>query len=78
MFAFVIWNQRQLPVLARDPDREKPLYYYQDSDRLIFASEIKAILADPVRPEAAKPTGLGQFSLFWVTPSPRRQSTSDL
>ena len=33
--------------LARDRIGEKPLYYYHDAQRLVFASEIKAILADP-------------------------------
>jgi asparagine synthase (glutamine-hydrolysing) len=45
MFAFGIWdnNQRRL-VLARDRIGQKPLYYAQDGDAFLFASEIKAIL----------------------------------
>jgi asparagine synthase (glutamine-hydrolysing) len=45
-FAFVIWDPlRQKLVAARDRFGVKPLFWYRDSSRLIFASEIKAILS---------------------------------
>lgn len=46
MFAFAIWDddKKQL-LLARDRMGQKPLYYYQDDKRFLFASEIKALLA---------------------------------
>jgi asparagine synthase (glutamine-hydrolysing) len=46
MFAFAIWdrNERQL-FLARDRFGQKPLYYYADEEKLLFASEVKGILA---------------------------------
>jgi len=47
MWAFGIWdsNKKQL-FLSRDRFGIKPLYYYWDGKKLIFASEIKAILQD--------------------------------
>ena len=47
MFAFAIWDGRKKrSAVARDRVGIKPLYYLLTTSRLIFASEIKAILAD--------------------------------
>jgi len=45
MFAFALWDseERKL-VLGRDRIGIKPLYYYSDEQKLLFGSEIKAIL----------------------------------
>lgn len=45
MFAIAIWDdQKRELFLARDRLGIKPVYYYQDEDEFIFASETKAIL----------------------------------
>lgn len=54
MFAFAIWDERERTLfLARDRFGEKPLYVARTATEVLFASEMKAILA--VRPELRKP-----------------------
>ena len=51
MFAFAIHDQRAGTLfLARDRAGEKPLFYRLDNGELRFASELKALLADPAFP----------------------------
>lgn len=46
MFAFAIWDKNKKELfIVRDRLGIKPIYYFMDNERFIFASEIKAILA---------------------------------
>lgn len=48
MFAFAIWDQKRKRIfVARDRLGKKPLYYHWDNKTLLFASELKGILACP-------------------------------
>jgi len=72
MFAIVIWdsNQRRL-LLARDRVGKKPLYYYADRNRIIFGSELKAILAADSIPRAVDPLAVSDYFSLSYIPAPR-------
>jgi asparagine synthase (glutamine-hydrolysing) len=53
MFAFAIWDTKEKSLcIVRDRMGVKPLYYYQNNEFLIFASECRAILATGLVPAA--------------------------
>jgi asparagine synthase (glutamine-hydrolysing) len=73
MFAFAIWDlRRRKLLLARDRLGIKPLYYnYADEHgRLLFASEIKALLASRVVPRKIDPCGIRAFLQLGHVPPP--------
>ena len=47
MFAFAIYDKKNIVILARDRAGEKPLYYYKNSTSLSFCSELKGLLKNP-------------------------------
>ena len=68
MFAFALWDEKNKSLmLARDRVGIKPLYYQLSLESLVFASEIKAILADPaVQPEIDTAVIDRFFSFYYV------------
>ncbi len=71
MFAFAIWDgRRRRLVLARDRAGIKPLVYAWDGHRLLFASELKAILEDASVPRELDWEGLRDYLTFHYVPSP--------
>jgi asparagine synthase (glutamine-hydrolysing) len=69
MFAFAIWDDPQKALfVARDRVGIKPLYYWTDSKSLLFASEIKAILADKQVSRKISPQMIDRFLTFYYVP----------
>jgi len=71
MFALAIWDgpARRL-LLARDRVGKKPLSYLVDKNGLAFASEARALLADPAVAPQPNPSVLLQYLAFQYVPSP--------
>jgi asparagine synthase (glutamine-hydrolysing) len=71
IFAFAIWDVRQRHLLlARDPHGVKPLYYAERDGSLVFASEIKALLASGRVSRELDPESLAQYMQYQVVPPP--------
>lgn len=69
MFAFAIWDEKTKTLfLARDRVGIKPLYYCLTDHSLLFASEIKAILADPAVQRQIAPEMIDRFLTFLYVP----------
>ena len=71
MYSFAIWDcEYKKLVLARDRIGIKPLYFTKADGRFVFASEIKAILADPTIERDIDPQALNHFLSFMIAPAP--------
>ena len=67
-FAIALWDvRRQRLLLARDRVGIRPLFYAKVGGRLLFASEVKAILAVAPEVAALDEQGLAQVFTFWGT-----------
>jgi asparagine synthase (glutamine-hydrolysing) len=72
MFAFVLYDsRRKLIFIARDRAGEKPLFYYHVEGELRFASELKALLADPAVPRRIAPESLDCYLNMGYVPGER-------
>src|SRR5205823_14801575 len=71
-YAFALWDSRkQTLMLARDRLGVRPLFYTQTYGTLLFASEIKALLADDRVTAELDPEALDQVFTYWA-PLPGR------
>src|SRR5262245_26636411 len=72
MFAFALYDapERRL-LLARDRAGEKPLFYRLQGQSLFFASELKALLSQPLMPRCIDPQSLDCYLAFGYVPGQR-------
>lgn len=72
MFAFALWDEKRRRLfLARDPMGEKPLYLYEGEGRMLFASEMKALLQSGMVPFELDPAAINCFFHYQFVPEPR-------
>ncbi|MDQ3918873.1 MAG: asparagine synthase (glutamine-hydrolyzing), partial [Acidobacteriota bacterium] len=65
IFGFAFWDSRRRQLtLARDPLGVKQVYYHDDGRRIVFASEIKALLECPDVPREIDPEAVNQYLHF--------------
>ena len=73
MFAIVLWDSRQRQVLlARDRLGKKPLFYFANRNRILFGSELKALLAaDGGLPRDPDAEAICDYFSFGYIPAPK-------
>jgi asparagine synthase (glutamine-hydrolysing) len=72
MFAIALWDERERTcTLARDPFGLKPMYYHRGADgSLLFASEVRALLASKLAPRELDGHGLYGYLRTGTVPEP--------
>ncbi|GLX08590.1 asparagine synthase (glutamine-hydrolyzing) [Microbispora sp. NBRC 16548] len=69
MYAFAIWDaRREELLLVRDRMGIKPLYYYPTPNGVLFGSEPKAVMANPLAERVIDADGLREILAFVKTP----------
>ena len=69
MFALALFDTKQQRLLlARDRAGEKPLFYRLEGNTLYFASELKALLANPKLPRRIEPLALDCYLAMGYVP----------
>jgi asparagine synthase (glutamine-hydrolysing) len=73
MFAFAVWDAtKETLFLARDRLGKKPLYYAElSTGRIVFGSELKALLVDPDISRDIDPYAVDDFFAYGYIPDPR-------
>jgi len=70
-FAFAIWDdERRRLVLGRDRMGIKPLFVYDDGERIAWASELKGLMQNPDLDAGMKPSALPSYLAFGYVPTP--------
>jgi asparagine synthase (glutamine-hydrolysing) len=71
MFAFAIWDSQLRELfLARDPYGIKPLYYARTKEGVLFASQVRALIASDLISTEIEPAGMAGFYLWGSVPEP--------
>jgi asparagine synthase (glutamine-hydrolysing) len=73
MYALAVWDApRKTLVLGRDRLGQKPLYYRHEGGRILFASELKALLALPADefPRRVDPIAVDRYLTYGYVPHP--------
>ena len=71
-FSFALWDRRRRRLLlVRDRAGILPLYYARVPGGVVFASEVKALLAGGRVQAALDPDGLDELMTFWAPLAPR-------
>jgi asparagine synthase (glutamine-hydrolysing) len=72
MFSFCLCDQtKRFLFLARDRTGEKPLFYTYENGRFTFASELKALIADPEQPRRLDFEGFEFYLAYGHIPGER-------
>src|SRR5712692_3906141 len=72
MFAFAVWDHRERSLtLVRDRLGVKPLYYARIGERLLFASEMKALLRHPQLPRRLNAAAVDDYLTYLYIPAPQ-------
>ncbi|MEW6136842.1 MAG: asparagine synthase (glutamine-hydrolyzing) [Thermodesulfobacteriota bacterium] len=71
MFAFCIYDHgARVLFLARDRAGEKPLYFRHSEDQLLFASELRALMAHPTAPKRPNLDAINYYLAYGHVPCP--------
>jgi asparagine synthase (glutamine-hydrolysing) len=72
MFSIALWDSRQRRlILARDRVGKKPLFYAIDHNRILFGSELKALLASDLLSRELNPEALSDYFSLGYVPAPK-------
>ena len=72
MFAFALWDEKKQKLfIARDRMGQKPIYYFEDKEKLIFASEIKSIFSSGMVKNEIDYEAIYQYLHLGYVPHPK-------